>query len=493
MTHQDVRVRFAPSPTGSLHIGGARTALFNWLFAKRHGGKFILRIEDTDQARSVPGSVEELMAGLRWLGLEWDEGPDKGGPLGPYIQSQRLELYQQWAQYLLDQGQAYRCYATPEELKRAKEIAEKSKGGKIAGYERIYRFISEEERAKVAQERPNHVIRLAMPIGGETVVQDELRGTIRFPNEELSDIVLLKSDGFPTYHLAMAVDDHLMQISHVMRAEEWLPSAPMHTALYQALGWEPPKFVHLPMMVYKGKKISKRNPPLDDSGNKIPVMVRDYMEIGFQAEAVVNWLCNIGWSFGEDREIFPVEEAIARFSIERINPAPTEMPYSKLEFLNGHYVRALSLEAFMAQMTPLLEAAYGPIDQEKLRIIGPHLQERANPLPAGVPIVAFLFAPHFTPPTAEQVIPKGLNAAATKNLLAKLHELLAGLPDFAAATQEGPIRALAAEMNLKAAQVFNPLRWATTGQQIAPPLFESIEALGREATLQRLQLAIAAL
>lgn len=490
MSNQPVRVRFAPSPTGPLHIGGVRTALFNWLFARRHGGKFILRIEDTDQKRSVPGSEALIMNGLRYVGVDWDEGPDIGGAFAPYVQSERVAMYQQWANWLLEQGKAYKCYATPEELARAREIAQKSKGGKVAGYERIYRFISDAERARIEAERPNYVIRLAMPIEGETVVQDAIHGTVRFPNEELSDIVLLKSDGFPTYHLAMAVDDHFMEISHVLRADEWLPSLPMHQTIYAHLGWALPTFAHLPIMTHNGKKISKRNPPVNERGEVIPVLMHEYVEKGYQPEALFNWLVGIGWTFGDDIEIFSRAEAIARFSLDKISNSPTDVPFSKLDHLNGHYIRALAPSDFLGAVRPLLETAYGQLDETKLGIIAPVLQERVNPLNQAVELTAFLWLAEVGTPSLEDLIPKKMDAAATKAMLQRSYDTLAGLPDFAATTQENALRALVEELGLKPGQLFNAVRWATTNQRVSPPLFDSLAALGKETTLQRLQVAI---
>jgi glutamyl-tRNA synthetase len=493
MADRPVRVRFAPSPTGSFHIGGARTALFNWMFARAHGGKFLLRIEDTDQGRSVKTSLQEHMDGLRWLGLQWDEGPEVGGDKGPYIQSERLELYQKWAHWLVEQGKAYKCYATEDELKRAREIAEKRGDGKIAGYERIYRFISATERARIEAERSDYVIRLAMPLEGEVVVHDAARGKISFPTEDLSDIVLLKSDGFPTYHLAMAVDDHFMEISHVMRAEEWLSSFPMHKVIYDAFGWEPPIFVHLPIMTYQGKKLSKRNPPQTPDGRLLPIFVREFKEQGYLPQAVINWLANIGWSFGNDQEIFSIEEAIPRFSLEKISIPPTETPFSKLDHFNGHYIRQLSLADFIAAIRPFLEAAYGKLDEDRLAMIAPHLQIRVNPLTQAVEMAHFLFVDPFVPPRREDLIGKGMDADTTCRVLQKAYDILNGLPDFAAATQEAAIRGLVEELGMKAGQVFNPIRWATTNQKASPPLFESMEALGKATTLARIQAAIALL
>jgi glutamyl-tRNA synthetase len=475
-----------------LHIGGARTALFNWLFARHHGGQFILRIEDTDQKRTVAGSLEGIMDGLRWLGLDWDEGPDVGGPYGPYIQSQRLAHYRQWAEWLVEQGKAYRCYATPQELERAKEIAEKT-GGKVAGYERLHRFLSAEERAKLAAERPEHVIRIKLPLEGKIKVQDAIRGAIEFDYAELSDIVLLKSDGFPTYHLAMAVDDHLMAISHVMRSDEWLPSLPVHQYLYDAFGWQAPVFVHLPVILNpNGKgKLSKRHEAFQDGKLKVLVQVADYIQAGYQPEAVVNWLTNIGWSFGDDREIFPVEETIKRFTLERINPAPSAMPFSKLENINGHYIRAMSPERFKAALRPVLVAAYGEgaVTEEKLAKIAPHLQERVNPLGQAVEMTRFLFGESYVAPTEENLVPKGVEKAVIMAALGDCLQVLEGLPaeGFTAEAMQTPIRALLEKYGLKPIQLFGALRWAVTGQQVSPPLFESMEALGREATLARLR------
>lgn len=491
MTTKPVRVRFAPSPTGSLHIGGARTALFNWLFARANDGQFILRIEDTDRSRFVEGAIEEITTGLRWLGLEWDEGPDKGGDYGPYVQSERLERYQKWAHWLVEQGKAYKDYSTKEELEHAREIKRKTGGGKVAGYERLHRFLTDEEREQLEAERGSYVIRLAMPMTGETIIEDAIHGKLKFPNEDLSDIVLLKSDGFPTYHLAMAVDDHFMEISHVMRSDEWVSSAPMHHNLYQALEWDAPTFVHLPIMTHNGKKISKRKPPKTDKGEPIPIYVREYQALGFQPEAVVNWLSNIGWTFGDDVEIFSTDQSLERFSLERISHSPTEMPFSKLQHLNGHYIREMDLETLGGYIRPMLVEAYGDIDDTIFDAILPHLQERINPIQEAVPMVGFLFQDDFTPPTVEQLIPKKLDADTTKLILEKVIETLAALPDFETETQEPALRGLVKELDLKVGQVFNTIRIATTNQRVSPPLFPSLYALGRDNTLERLRLALA--
>lgn len=491
MSNKPVRVRFAPSPTGYLHIGSARTALFTWLYARANDGAFILRIEDTDQNRFVEDSLQQMMRSLRWLGLEWDEGPDKGGNYGPYVQSERLEHYQKWANWLVEQGKAYRCYATPQELARAKELAEKA-GKRGAGYERMHRFLSDEERARLHDERGGkYVIRFAMPLEGTTEVYDKVRGKIVFDNSELNDAVLLKSDGFPTYHLAVVVDDYLMQISHVTRTTEWLPSFPLHARIYEAFGWEQPEWVHLPVILCPGGgKMSKRKPCKSEEGETIPVSVDEYIDAGYEPEAVVNWLTNLGWSFGDDREFFYVHETIQRFNFDRINPAPAKVPLSKLKALNGEHIRAMSDERIAQELHPMLEAVYGEIDTNKLLGIIPHIKARINPMRDAVPLVKFLFAKEFVPATTEQMIPRKMDAAQVKTILQRCYDVLNGLEDFSAATQDKHIRALVEETGLKTGQVFSPLRWATIAQEVSPPLFESMEVLGKEVSLARLRDAI---
>ncbi|NJL95733.1 MAG: glutamate--tRNA ligase [Anaerolineae bacterium] len=488
MTPAPVRVRFAPSPTGFLHIGGARTALLNWLFARHSGGSFILRIEDTDRNRLTAGAVEGLMDALRWLGLEWDEGPDKGGPHGPYVQSERKALYHAWANGLLEQGKAYKCWATPEELQRAREIAQKSRGGKIAGYERIYRFISDAERAQVQAERGDaYVIRFAMPLEGETVVHDRVRGKIVFDNADQSDTVLLKSDGFPTYHLAMAVDDHFMQISHVMRSDEWVPSLALHQQLYEAFGWPAPEWVHLPVILNPtGKgKLSKRKPPVDEKGNPIPVMVHEYRELGYLPEALVNFLTNIGYSFGDDREVFTVEETIGRFDLRRINPASGTFPMQKLIWLNGKYIADLTDEDFITRVTPFLQAAYGErFEAASLHAITPFIKERVNPLMQAVALIKFLYV--YDPSPAEELIMKKMDAAQTSTILERSHALLSTIEPFVHTATEPPMRDLVEALGFKPGQVFGTLRQAVTGQLVSPPLFESMEVMGKATSLQRL-------
>lgn len=485
-----VRTRFAPSPTGSLHIGGLRTALFNWLFARRHNGTFILRIEDTDQTRFDPNALQQLTEALRWAGLQWDEGPEVGGNYGPYIQSERLPLYQKWVQWLLDEGKAYRAYETREELDQMRKEMEARK--LPPGYNRAHRDLTPEERAKFEAEGRPSVVRFKMPLEGESVIEDAIRGRVEFENSKQQDAVILKADGFPTYHLAHVVDDHLMEISHVMRAVEWLPSVPLHWQLWQAFGWEPPIYAHLPVMLNpNGKgKMSKRNPPKDAHGNIIPVMVHDYMEAGYLPEAVDNFLANIGWNFGDEREIFSMAEAIERFELERINPANSAFPPEKLGWLNGEYLRAMDVEKLAPMLRGPLEKAGLTVTDEGLQQIAPLVQTRIKTLPDVVELAGFIFHKSFIPPTAEMLIQKKMDAAQTRDLLQKAHTKLAALTTFDHSTAENAMRTLADETETKASTLFSILRSAVTGQMISTPLFETMAIFGQAETVKRLEISL---
>ncbi|MFO7538511.1 MAG: glutamate--tRNA ligase, partial [Chloroflexota bacterium] len=287
-----IRTRFAPSPTGYLHIGGVWAALFAWMYARRHGGQFILRIEDTDTKRTVPGALENLIASLRWFGLDWDEGPDVGGPHGPYIQTERVELHQKWANWLVEQGHAYKCFATPEELAEMRQVLE-AKGDR-SGYDRRYRDLPQATVEKLEAEGRPFTIRFKMPLDGQTVVPDLLRGDVVFDNEQFTDYVILKSNGLPTYHLAHVVDDHLMEISHITRGIEWLNTAPIHVRLFAAFGWDLPVLVHMPVILSPSRKgkLSKRDQAVDDGGERVLVRADEFMEGGYLPQAVLNFLAN---------------------------------------------------------------------------------------------------------------------------------------------------------------------------------------------------------
>lgn len=491
-THRPVRVRFAPSPTGSLHIGGLRTALFNWLFARHYDGVFILRIEDTDQKRFDPTALDTLKEALRWAGLQWDEGPEVGGVHGPYVQSERLEHYQKWANWLVDHNKAYRCFCTPERLQ---QVTQEKQAKKLPpGYDRFCRNLTTEEIAQREAQGLPHVIRLKMPLEGKIVVSDLIRGDVEFDYSTQQDMVLLKSDGFPTYHLAHVVDDHLMEISHVMRAVEWLPSLPLHVQIWQAFGWEMPLFAHLPVMLNPNGqgKISKRKPPIDKHGKAIPVLIHDFIAAGYLPEAVNNFLANIGWAFGDDREVFTMQEAMERFDGEGINPANSAFPIEKLEWLNGVWIRSLMVDDLAQRLKPFLERAGLTVDDDRLLAVTPLIRERIKTLAEVAEMVGFLFSGEIAVDPAE-LIPKKMDAAATAKALRASHEVLSGLPEFTHTAQEEAMRGLAEQLELKPGQLFGAVRVAVTGQSISPPLFETMELLGRETSLVRINDAIALL
>ncbi|MBT3241389.1 MAG: glutamate--tRNA ligase [Chloroflexi bacterium] len=485
-----VRVRFAPSPTGYLHIGGARTALFNWMFARKHGGKFILRIEDTDQKRYVEGAVEAIKDGLTWLGIDWDEGPDKGGSFGPYVQTMRSSLYLTWANRLLDMGHAYKCFCSAEELdEMRKEQTEKKLP---LGYDRRCRILTEEEIKKRENETDGFVIRFKMPMDGTTVVKDMIRGEIPYENKQINDAVLLKSDGLPTYHLANVIDDHFMEITHIMRADEWINTAPLHIHLYQAFGWDMPDYAHLPLVMNpSGKgKLSKRSQGFDDSGTEVLVRVDEFEKAGMLPEAVVNFLANVGWNFGEDQEKFTMEEAIPKFNLEDINPAPSQLPYSKLDWLNSKYIQEMSDADLAKALKPYLDAEGLEVTDEALLAIVPAMKVRLKRLTDGEEMLQFLSKDEVFAPEAEKLAHKKI--ADPLNAIMKARDLIAGLAEFSVETLSAGLSALGEKVtdNEKAGPFLGLMRYAVTGQPVSPPLYESAFALGKESTLERLDRCI---
>ena len=478
-----VRVRFAPSPTGALHIGGLRTALFNWLFARHHGGVFVLRIEDTDRTRYVEGSVELLMSGLRWLGLDWDEGPGVGGPFAPYFQSERLALYREAGAALVASGDAYPCWCSPDRLAGVRR--EQQARGEPPRYDRHCRAIPPDEAAaRVAGGEP-HVIRFKVPDGETIVVHDLLRGAIEFESDNLDDFILLKSDGFPTYHLANVVDDHAMRITHVLRADEWLPSAPRHLLLYRAFGHQPPELAHLPQVLGADrKKLSKRH---GDAA------VSEFRDRGFLPEAMFNFLGLLGWSLDDRTEIISRDEFIAGFDLERINRAGGIFDYDKLLWMNGVYIRALDddeLARRIAERLPADLPLYSdtPTQRDLLRRAAPLIKERIKLLSEAAALVSFLF--QSDPLVYDVATLQGKRFAGDPTealrIMRSAREELATLGSWAAAPIEERLRALVAELGQKAGDVFGLLRVAVTGTTVSPPLFESMDALGRERTLARI-------
>ncbi|HKZ84347.1 MAG TPA: glutamate--tRNA ligase [Anaerolineae bacterium] len=499
-----VRVRFAPSPTGYLHVGGLRTALFNWLFARKHGGVFILRIEDTDQKRYTPGGVRAIMDGLLWLGLQWDEGPDRaslrrmqtnedyegapdvGGPHNPYIQSLRLPRYKEAAEELIARGAAYRCDCSPQRLEqvRKEQMARKEPP-------RYDRLCQNKKPGAVDPNRP-HVVRLAVPLDGQTILHDAIRGQIVVENRIQDDFVLLKSDGFPTYHLAAMVDDHDMHISHVLRGDEWLPSLPKHFLIYQAFGWTPPVFAHLPVILNptgKGKMSKRKAQPV---GGKFEesVFVSEFREAGYLPEALRNFLALVGWAPGEgiEQEIFTIEELTSLFSLEHVNPAPAAFPYDKLDWMNGAYIRALPSGELAQRLYPFLLEAGVEVDVDALHKITPGIQERLVTLKDAVEMTDFLFGDGLSPDPA-QLAGKGMAKETTLNVLKRAETILSAIEPFEAEPLEHAFREAAEAAGMKPGLFFTPIRVAVTGKTVSPPLFASIAALGREKTVERLKKA----
>jgi len=482
-----VRVRYAPSPTGHQHIGGVRTALFNYLFARARNGQFILRIEDTDRERYQEEALEDIYRTFDWLGFHWDEGPDIDGPCGPYVQSQRLELYQQHAGQLVDSGHAYLCYCTPGRLEKLKKSQQDSNQS-AQGYDRHCRDLTETQREKLARKGLKPVIRFKIPLEGSTVFQDELLGEMEWKNQDINpDPVLLKSDGFPTYHLANVVDDHLMRITHIMRAQEWLSSSPLHVLLYRALGWEPPSFCHLPMVLgADGQKLSKRHGA---------TRMGEFRERGYVPEAIINYLALLGWSFDDNREFFSLRELEAVFNLDRLNKAPAVFDYRKLDWFNGHYIRQRSPERLKEELLPFLrrETLVGEklSAEEDRRVSGlvPLVQERLNLLCEVGPMVAFLFreVEGYDP---QELVAKKLDRDKTRGLLQRALPLLKVFAARSEAENEQAFRALAEELGVKLGDLLMPLRVAVTGSRVSLPLLESIRLLGPERAARRTRRAI---
>jgi len=467
--NEPVRVRYAPSPTGALHLGGARTALFNYLFARQNRGQFLLRIEDTDRARLKPGSQEQIEEGLQWLGMTWDETP--------LIQSERKAIYQQAANELLKSGAAYRCFCTPQRLEQMR--AEQRARHEPERYDRRCRSIPREEsERRAAGER--FVVRQAIPIDGTTTLQDLVMGTVTFRNETLDDHVLLKSDGFPTYHLAFAVDDHAMRISHIIRGDGWLPSAPKHLLLFQAFNWLPPAFAHLPLVLGPDKKpLAKRHGAKD---------VLEYREAGYLPEAVDNFIAFLGWSPGTDQDIFPVEQLIHAFDLSKIQASPAVANLERLDWLNGQFIRRLTPDELAARVASKMPGVTVPA----LTPLIPLVQERLRTLNDAPAMLRFFFEePDSYRP--EQLIPKGRDAAATAAALRSAAATLRALTDWTPESIEAALRALAEGLGWSSRDFFMLLRVAITGRTVTPPLIESISRLGKNTALNRLERAARAL
>lgn len=479
----NVRVRYAPSPTGLQHIGGVRTALFNYFFARSQGGKFILRIEDTDQERFHPDSLNDIYETFNWLGIRWDEGPDVGGPFGPYVQSERSEIYRELAEKLIGGGHAYRCFCTPERLEALK--AEQQREKRAPGYDRHCRNLTESEQEAFRAQGTKPVIRFKVPLSGSTVLEDLILGRIERRNEDVAtDPVLLKSDGFPTYHLANVIDDHSMEISHILRAQEWIPSGPLHVLLYQAFGWPPPAYCHLPLVTgTDGQKLSKRHGATS---------IIEFRNQGYLPEALINYISLLGWSYDDSRELFSVSDLEKLFSLEKLNKSPAVFDYKKLEWFNGIYIRDLPDEELVAGILPFLQRAGLVADPPTssqaatLRDALPLVRERLHFLKDAPELLGFVFG-DIDGYTVEDAIPKKMDAAGTVALLEAILPRLDGFMERTDDDNEEVFRSLAAELGTKLGNVMMPLRVAVTGSRVSPPLIGSIRLVGVEKTIERVQ------
>jgi glutamyl-tRNA synthetase len=479
-----VRVRFAPSPTGMPHVGGMRTAMFDYLMARHYGGTFILRIEDTDLARKVEGAVEHIMEGLRWLGLDWDEGPDVGGDYGPYYQSQRLDLYREAADQLVKQGDAYYCYCSAgrlEDIRRQQAVRKQD-----FGYDRHCRDLSPQERARQEAEGIVPVIRFKVPLDGKTTFNDIIYGDVAFEHETIDDFVLLKSDGYPTYHLANVVDDHAMRISHVIRGEEWLSSTPRHLLIYRALGYDPPQYVHHPLIVGPDRaKLSKRH------GD---VSILEFREKGYLPETMFNFIALIGWSLDDKTELMTRQELIDFFSLDRIGRTGAIFNREKLDWMNGVYIRKLSHKDLLSKIMPFLEKGLPqevkrPIPEQYVSRIVPLIHERINTLAEAAVYADFFF---IDTPAYETslLVGKKMTEETSLAALKATAERLASLESFSHDSLEAALRPLAEDLALKTGQLFSLLRTATTGRNATPPLFETMDVLGKDRCLKRIKVAI---
>ena len=490
-SEKPARVRFAPSPTGATHLGSARTALYNHLLARQTGGQFILRIEDTDRKRYVPGSEQNLMVSLRWLGLEWDEGPDVGGPHTPYRQSERKQIYQRHALELIERGHAYYCFCSPQRLEKVRREQQRRK--ELPLYDGTCRRLPTAEAASRAAAGEQHVIRFKMPPDGSITVHDRLRGDITVENRNLDDYIIVKSDGLALYHLAAMVDDYLMGITHVLRSAEWLSTFPLHVHIVRAFGWTEPEWVHLSLFLKpsgKGKMSKRDTEALKDSGYSI--FVEDLRDAGYLPEAVVNWVALMGWSYDDRTEFFSLPDLVEKFSLDKLSPSPAAMNYSKLDHFNGLHIRSLEVSDLARRVKPfLLSAGYNPDDQVLLQV-APIIRERLVTLDDAASMAGFFFQPQVTP-KAEDLVGKNMSPAQSAQAARRAYALLAALPSISHETAEEPMRRLAEELGLNAGQLFGILRVAVTGQPVSPPLLESMQIIGKPVVLERLQNAIAIL
>ena len=479
-----VRVRFAPSPTGYLHVGGARTALFNWLYARRHEGTFVLRIEDTDAERSSWDMVTGIVDGLRWLGLDWDEGPDVGGPHGPYFQSQRLERHRAIAEQLVEEGKAYYCFCTPDVLQAKRQAAESVAGGWI--YDRACLTIGPAERARLHASGAAHAIRFRVP-DGATTFADLVHGPITFDNTVIEDFVILRSDRQPTYHLSVVADDIDMRITHVIRGDDHISNTPKHVLLYSALGAHVPAFAHVPLILGQDKKrLSKRHGATS---------VMEYQRQGYLSEAMVNFLALLGWSPGTDQELFTRDELVGQFTLEGITGSNAVFNLEKLDWVNQQHLLALPLDEVARRIEPLMKSAgawretFASTELAWLLRVIELVRSRAKTLTQLVDAAMPFLQEHVSPdPDAAR---KHLAHSGLKRPFSALIEAFARAQSFDPKTLEEALRATAEREGMKAGLLIHATRVAATGRAASPGLFEVLELLGRERTLERMRASVA--
>lgn len=474
-----VRVRFAPSPTGYLHLGGARTALYNWLFAKANKGRFILRIEDTDKTRSTEEAIDSMTKSLLWLGLNWDEGPDVLGDFGPYRQTERLDLYKKATEKLLNENKAYLCYCLPEELSERKKEALKT--GVSPKYDGRCRNLTEEERRLLEREGRKPSVRFKTTREGFTEVNDVIRGRINFENKFLDDLIIVRSDGTPTYNFVVVVDDATMKITHIIRGDDHLSNTPRQILIYEALGYPLPVFAHLPLIFGLDKiPLSKRH---------ADVSIDEYLKNGYLPAALVNYLALLGWSYDEKTTIFSLEELIEKFSLDKVAKSPAVFDLTKLEWMNGYYIRQISVDELTNRALPFLEEAGFKLDvsEDKLKKIIALVQERIKCLKDIVGLTDFFFKEIIE--FDQSAIEKMFKKPEAINILEEVQGRFLSLSDFSTGEIESIIRKIPEELNLKPKQVFQTVRVAVTGRLVSPPLFETIELLGQEKSIDRIKKA----
>lgn len=482
-----VRVRMAPSPTGRFHLGSARTALYNYLFARKTDGQFILRIEDTDQKRYVPGAEEEIIRSLEWLGIPPDEGPVQGGKYGPYRQTERRGIYNKYSWELVEKGAAFPCFCTPERLDRVRkeQLARKEN----PRYDGTCRHLDPQEAGRRISAGEKYVIRIKMPKEGSTTAIDLIRGPITIENSALDDFILLKSDGLPTYHMAAMIDDHLMEITHVIRGSEWLSTFPLHVNIIRAFGWEEPVWVHLSVFLKpsgKGKMSKREAAEAIKDGHSI--FIGDLKDLGYTPEGVLNWIVLMGWGVAED-DVMTLDHMVERFNIDSLTPSPAAINFQKLDHFNGTHIRLLTTEDLAVRIKPYFTNAGLEVPNDVLLKVTPLIRERLVTLDDSLTFAKFFFEEDVHP-EPQELIAKGLDAKQSSAIARKSHDILASLPDISHQVAEPPMREYVEKSGLSANQVFGIIRVAVTGQKVSPPLFESMEIIGREKVLERLSKAV---